>query len=79
MDAIEIDTEDVSASPRRIPEQRLSVSLTSRHRLRRFAVINALPVFATTVINTISRSVINAEPERQVITLYHSNTFTDFC
>jgi hypothetical protein len=64
MDAIEIDTEDVSASPRRIPEQRLSVSLTSQHRLRRFAVINASPVFATTVVNTISRSVINAEPER---------------
>jgi hypothetical protein len=64
MDAIEVDTEDVNASPRRIPEQKLSVSLTSRHRLCRFADINALSAFATTVVNTISFSVINAEPER---------------
>lgn len=64
MDAIEIDTEDASASPRRIPEQRLSVSFTSRHGLRRFTVVNALPLFARTVVNTISRSVTSAEQER---------------
>jgi hypothetical protein len=53
MNAIEIDAEDASASPHRIPEQRLSVSYTSRHKLPRFASINALLVFATVDGNTV--------------------------
>ncbi|KAM0185381.1 hypothetical protein ACHAPA_011034 [Fusarium lateritium] len=65
MDAIGNDTEDISASPRRIPEQRLSVSSTSRHSMCRIADNdNALDVFEICVINTSSLSVINAEPER---------------
>ncbi|KAM0239551.1 hypothetical protein ACHAP5_008275 [Fusarium lateritium] len=65
MDAIGNDTEDISASPRRIPEQRLSVSSTSRHSLCRIADNdNALTVFEIFVIDTCSISVINAEPER---------------